>query len=74
MSHQRGRHPLVEELHVGVKGIDDIPAMDADLGNKIVEDRAHGLGAIGSVTQRLPVVWRDLREGVLDRPAGGDKL
>ena len=67
------RHGLGGELHVGIQGIHDIPVMDADLGNAVVEDRAHGLGAIGPVTQRLPGVGRHLLEGVFERPAGGDK-
>ena len=67
------RHPLGGELCVGVKGHHDIPAMDAYLGNEVVEDRPHGLGTVGPVTQRLPVVGPHLLESVLDRPGAGDK-
>src|SRR6266446_48666 len=47
--------------------------MDTRLGNQVIEDGAQRLGAIGSVTQRLPVVWRHLREGVFNRLGARDK-
>jgi hypothetical protein len=48
--------------------------MDTDFGNEVVEDRAHGLGAIRPVTPFLPVVGSHLLEGVRERPAGGGKF
>jgi hypothetical protein len=59
------RHTVRGKLYVWVKGIRDIPAMDADFGNKVVENRAHGLGTIWPLTQLLPVAWSHLLKGVL---------
>jgi hypothetical protein len=69
-----GPQAVVGELHIGVKGRRDIPAMDTDLGNEVVENGPNGLGTVWSVTQFLPVVGSHLREGVLERPDGCNKF
>jgi hypothetical protein len=68
------RQAIGGELHVWVKGIHDIPSMDADIGNEGIKNIANGLGSNRPVTQLPPVVWPHLIEGVFYRPVGFDKF